>query len=79
MNIDERLEKLAERHEALAQSVELMIREHRDFQHETKEFQQRMTQYSADVKDAFARLANIAAVHNECPDDHQERLDKLES
>jgi len=32
MNIDERLEKLAERHEALSQTLELMAHMHRDFE-----------------------------------------------
>ena len=37
-----------------------------------------MTQYSADVKDAIARLANIAAADDETLDDRQKRIEDLE-
>ena len=71
MTIDERLERLAERHEALTQTVEILAQEQR-------EFIARMTQYSADVKDAIRRLANIAAAHDERLDGHESRIEKLE-
>jgi archaellum component FlaC len=79
MNIDERLERLAERHEALTQTVEILGHDLQQIAQEHKEFVSRMTQYSADVKDAIARLANIAAAHEDRLDDHDKRIERLES
>ena len=39
MNIDERLEKLVERHEALTQSVELLVLENRKVAEETRKIE----------------------------------------
>jgi hypothetical protein len=85
VNIDERLALLAEKHEALTQTLELMLQEHRDWlqEHrdllqEHRDFVSRMTQYSADVRDAIARLANIAP-HDQRLDDQEKRIEKLES
>jgi hypothetical protein len=72
VTIDERLEQLTARHEALIQTVDLMLQEHRDLVRKHTDFVSRMTQYSADVKDAIARLANIAAAHDDAIDDHLE-------
>jgi hypothetical protein len=52
MTIDERLEKLAERHEALTQSVELMVAENR-------ERDKRM----AEIMEAISRLVHVAEIH----------------
>ena len=52
MTIDERLERLAERHEALTQSVELMAVENR-------ERDRRM----GEIMEAIARLAHVAEIH----------------
>jgi archaellum component FlaC len=52
MTIDERLEKLTERHEALTQTVELIARELR----ESRTFMQ-------DIAEATARLLHIAQIH----------------
>ncbi|MGH9723069.1 MAG: hypothetical protein ACRD8O_22895 [Bryobacteraceae bacterium] len=54
MTIDERLERLAERHEALTQSVELMAAEN-------KERDRRMTE----VMEAIARLLHVAEIHEQ--------------
>jgi hypothetical protein len=51
MTIDDRIQ-------SLAMHLELLTGMHQDFE-------KRMTQYSADVKDAIARLANIAAAHDQ--------------
>jgi len=61
---DERFQTLAEAHRAFAEAQQ--------------DFQRRMTQYSADVKDAIARLANIAAAHDDALDGHEKRIEKLE-
>jgi len=52
MTIDERLEKLAERHEALTQTVELMAREIDGIK-----------SYTNDIAEAAARLLHIAQIH----------------
>jgi hypothetical protein len=52
VTIDERLEKLAERHEALTQSVEMLIRDMHSMQN-----------YVKDVAESTARLLHIAQIH----------------
>ena len=54
MTIEERLEKLVERHEALAQSVELMSAENR-------ERDRRM----GEIMEAIARLVHVAEIHEQ--------------
>jgi len=60
MHIDERLEKLAERHEALTQAVDLLAAM-------LQENERRMAQ----VLDAINRLANIAEAHDVRLDDQE--------
>ena len=57
MTIDERLE-------ALTMHLEVVTSMHQDFE-------KKMTEYAAEVKDAIGRLANIAAFH-------EERIERLE-
>lgn len=64
MTIDERLEKLAERHEALTQAVDLLAAM-------LQENERRMAQ----VLDAINRLANIAEAHDVRLDDHERSSD----
>ncbi len=52
MDIDERLQKLTERHEALTQTGELMAREMRGMQ-----------SFMKDVAESTARLLHIAQIH----------------
>jgi prefoldin subunit 5 len=52
MTIDERLEKLAERHEALTQTVELIARAIDGIKG-----------YTNDIAEATARLLHIAQIH----------------
>jgi hypothetical protein len=54
MTIDERLERLTERHEALTQSVEMMVAEN-------KERDKRMGQ----IMEAIASLVHVAEIHEE--------------
>ena len=64
MTIDERLERLTERHEALTQTVELMVAENRE----------RDRQVSArfrEVMEGIARLLHVAELH-------EERIERLE-
>ncbi len=56
MSIDERLERLTERHEALTQTVELMAAENRQRDRQNdKRF--------ADVMEGLARLLHVAEIH----------------
>jgi len=59
MTIDERLEKLVERHEALTQSVELMARENDRITHEIDAIKG----YTNEIAEATARLLHIAQIH----------------
>jgi len=54
MTIDERFQNLKERHEALAQSVEMMVAEN-------KERDKRLAQ----IMDAIAGLVHVAEIHDE--------------
>ena len=61
MTFEERLDRLAERHEALTQTVELAAGMQRDNEKLHKQNEQRVAQ----MMDAVTRLANIAAEHDE--------------
>jgi hypothetical protein len=65
MTIDERLEKLIERHEALTQTVELMVIENRE------QFRKQGTQIDQ-IMEGMARLLHIAEIHEQ----RMERLEK---
>jgi acetolactate synthase small subunit len=67
MTIDERLERLTERHETLAQSVEVMTVMHR-------ENEQRLGQ----IMDSMNRLINVVEAHEHRLDSHDDRFDHLE-
>jgi hypothetical protein len=82
MNIDERLEKLVERHEALSLNVELLekqvettggqVRAIAAAQLETDALVRSLARHMADVMDTINRLAHVAEAHDG-------RLDHLES
>ena len=78
MTIDERLDRLTARHEALAESIELMIRDHRETfarydailaQHET-----RLAQHAA----LLGRVIALEEKLTEMAQDHERRLSNLE-
>ncbi len=54
MTIDERLERLTDRHEALTQSVELLARTTHEHTHQITE-----------IMEAAARLLHIAQIHEQ--------------
>jgi len=56
MTIDERLDRLTERHEALTQTVELLTRD-----------LQSVRDFSRDIADGTARLLHIAQIHEKRP------------
>jgi len=63
MTIDERLEKLTERHEALTQTAELMALEN---QERDKRFDERMGKTEdrvVEIMEGIARLLHIAEIH----------------
>jgi len=65
MTIDERLEKLAERHEALAQTVELLAAQQEQFVAETRERDQRMGKMLEQIMEGMARLVYVAEIHEQ--------------
>ena len=54
MNIDERLERLTERHEPLTQTVELLTRDLRS-----------VRDFSRDIAEGTARLLHVAQIHEQ--------------
>jgi archaellum component FlaC len=64
MNIDERLERLAERHEALTQTVELMAAENKDRD-------SRLTKHLSQIVVSIEKLVHVA-------ESHEHRLSDLE-
>jgi hypothetical protein len=71
LTIDERLEKLTERHEALTQTVELMVAENRERDQRWAERDQKWDRQMDGVMEAIARLLHIAEIR-------ETRLDRLE-
>jgi len=56
MTIDQRLEKLTERHEALTQTVELMVME-------MKEREQRLDRQIGQIVEGVTKLLHVAEIH----------------
>jgi hypothetical protein len=78
MTIDERLEKLTERHEALAQSLEINVGLQRAHEQRMRQAIETLTAVHADneqrmanMMDAINRLSHIAA-------NHEDRISGLE-
>ena len=67
MTLDERLERLTERHEALTQSVELMAIENRQRDRRLGE-----------IMEGIASLLHVAEIHEHRLDRHDDRLDNLQ-
>ena len=67
MTIDERLDRLTVRHEALTQSVELLARTTSEHSQQIHEHTRQIT----DIVEAAARLLHIAQIH-------EQRLTRLE-
>ena len=71
MTIDERLEKLTERHEALAQHLELMQRHWEERHQRLERVVANLAKYSDEIGEGTARLLHIAQIH-------EQRIEKLE-
>ena len=56
MTIDERLERLAQRHEALTQTVELLTADNRQLTEENKQRDRRL----GEIMEGIARLLHVA-------------------
>lgn len=67
MTIDERLDRLVERHEALTQTVELMALENREHDRRMAGQDRRM----GEIMEGLARLVHVAEIH-------EERIERLE-
>jgi hypothetical protein len=67
MTIDERLDRLAERHEALTQSVELLTRDLSKLQGVVKS----IGSFTKDIAEGTARLLHVAQIH-------EQRISRLE-
>jgi hypothetical protein len=59
MDIDERIQKLTERHEAFSQSVEILTSDVRSMQESMRSMQGFIT----DIAESTARLLHIAQIH----------------
>jgi len=87
MNLDERLERLTERHEALTQSVELMVAENRQAAENLAAMAAENKQLAAENKqrdrrlgeimEGIASLLHVAEIHEQRLDRHDDRLDNL--
>jgi len=71
MTIDERLERLAERHEALTQSMEL-------FQHDMAEMRATAAERDAITDARIGRLLGIVEKLADTADNHERRIERLE-
>ena len=84
--------RIAEKHEGLSHSVELLVAMHNEhelqFQEHRIEFQEHRSEFQAnqkvltnilvDIRDAVTRLSIIAEAHQETLDHHDSRLGRLE-
>jgi hypothetical protein len=74
MTIDERLERLAERHEALTQSVEMMALENKEQDRRLTEITEdisKLTSRQAEIMEGLASLVHVAEIH-------EHRIERLE-
>ena len=72
MNIDERIEKLTERTEALTQSVELLSHMHQDNEKKYTAMFEQLASQQERILSITERLTNVAI-------DHSQRLKDLEN
>ena len=77
MTLDERLERLTERHEALTQTVELMAAENRDRDKRLEVRDKRLDGILTQMAEGITRLLHIAEIHEQRLDRHEDRLDNL--
>jgi hypothetical protein len=74
MSFEESLEKLKQRHEALTQSVELLVAENRRVSEENRQMAEenkKRDRRLAELMDAVTRLVHVAEIH-------EQRIERLE-
>src|SRR5664279_1633311 len=78
MTLDERLERLTERHEALTQTVELMALENRQAAERMVAENKQRDRRLGEIMEGIASLLHVAEIHEHRLDQHDERLDNLQ-
>jgi len=63
MNFEERIQRLTERHEAMAQTLELMMLEHQAWYTKSEERHAKTEALMAQVVESIGKLADIAHLH----------------
>ena len=77
MTLDERLERLTERHEALTQSVELIVAENRQAAENMAAENKQRDRRLGEIMEGIASLLHVAEIHEQRLDRHDDRLDNL--
>ena len=77
MTLDERLERLTERHEALTQSVELIVAENRQAAENMAAENKQRDRRLGEIMEGIASLLHVAEIHEQRLDRHDDRLDRL--
>jgi hypothetical protein len=77
MTLDERLERLTERHEALTQSVELIVAENRQAAENMAAENKQRDRRLGEIMEGIASLLHVAEIHEQRLDRHDDRLDSL--
>jgi hypothetical protein len=77
MTLDERLERLTERHEALTQSVELIVAENRQAAENMAAENKQRDRRLGEIMEGIASLLHVAEIHEQRLDQHDDRLDNL--
>ena len=78
MTFEERIELLTERHEALTQTVELILRMQRDNEERFQQRFQKNEERLAQLMDTMNRLGRIIEIHEHRLDEHGHSLEDLE-
>jgi len=78
MTLDERFEKLAERHEALAQSLEFMAGMQRDHEQRMRQAIETLTSLHADNEHRMARMMEAIGRLSRIAANHEDRISDLE-
>jgi len=73
LDIDQRLDRLIERHEALTQTVELMAAENRERDQRLATENQEPARRMDEIMEAIARLLHIAEIHEHRTDRREGR------
>jgi hypothetical protein len=72
------LERLTERHEALTQTVELIVAENRQAAEELAAENKQRDRRLGEIMEGIASLLHIAEIHEQRLDQHDDRLDNLQ-